>query len=162
MLAFLQCKNNQSKEKQHQYISENSVTSFPESLGYVSDYENTLTSAEIQNLNTILSEYDKTTTNKIAIVSINKNLNENNFDQYALDLSNHWGIGDPGKNNGLTIVYSSKLRKIKISTGKGVENILTDEICEQVMNEKILPKFKKGDYFLGIKNGIAEFIKIWK
>ncbi|WP_419869838.1 TPM domain-containing protein [Chryseobacterium sp. CT-SW4] len=162
ILAFFQCQTSQNGEKQKQYVEENPVTQFPEPLGYVSDYENTLTQTEILDLNTILSQYDKTTTNQIAIISISKNLNENNFDQYALDLSNHWGIGTAEKNNGLTIIYSAALRKIRILTAKGTEKILTDEICEKVLHEKILPEFKKGDYFTGLKNGVNQFIKLWK
>lgn len=163
-LIFIQCGTNQQENKN----SENGKTensdrkNFPKRLDYISDYEKNLTIVQIQELNQILSEYEHKTTNQIAIISINENLNEKNFNQYALDLSNYWGIGIADKNNGLTIVYSSKLRKIRICTGIGTEKILTDEICEKIMNEKILPEFKNGNYYLGLKNGITEFIKLWK
>ncbi|WP_276679941.1 TPM domain-containing protein [Empedobacter brevis] len=135
---------------------------FPKPLGYVSDYEKVLTNEELNKLSKILAEYENTTTNQIAIISISKNLNENNFNQYALDLSNNWGIGTAEKNNGLTIVFSKHLRKIRICTGTGTEKILTDQICEKVLNEKILPEFKNDDYYSGLINGINEFIKLWK
>ena len=109
----------------------------------------------------ILFEYEAKTTNQIAVVSITKNLNGDNFDQYALDLSNNWGIGTSKKDNGLTIVFSNKLRKIRICTGIGTEKILTDKICAIVLNEKILPEFKKDDYYSGLTKGINKFINLW-
>ena len=117
---------------------------------------------EINKLSKILEDYENKTTNQIVIISITKNLNENNFDQFALDISNNWKISTNDKNNGLTIVFSKKLRKIRICTGIGTENTLTEQICEKVLNEKILPEFKKGSYYLGLTNGINELIKLWK
>lgn len=135
---------------------------FPKPLGYVSDFEKTLTDKEIEDLTKRLSDYEKQTSNQIAIVSISDNLTENNFDQYAIDLSNHWKIGTSEKNNGLTIIYSKKLRKVKICTGEGAEKILTNDICEKVLNEKIIPEFKNGNYYQGLDNDITEFITMWK
>ncbi|WP_300674490.1 YgcG family protein [Soonwooa sp.] len=135
---------------------------FSKQLGYVSDFEKTLTEKEIEDLTKKLSDYEKQTSNQIAIVSISDNLTENNFDQYAIDLSNHWKIGTSENNNGLTIIYSKKLRKVKISTGTGAEKILTNEICEKVLNEKIIPEFKNGNYYQGLDNAVTEFITMWK
>ncbi len=135
--------------------------SFPKQIGIVSDFDTTLTKEEIADLEKIIREYKNKTTNQIAIVSITDTLTEDNFDQYALDLSNYWGIGTKEKLNGLTIIYSIKLRKIRISTGTETEKKLTDEICDNILNEKILPYFKEGDYYSGLKNGTNEFIRIW-
>ncbi len=135
---------------------------FPASLGYVSDFENTLTEQQIAELNKILSDYDLKTSNQIAIVSVEKNLTEDEFYQYALDLSNNWGVGTKEKDNGLTIIYSKKLHAIRICTGNGTEKILTDKICEDVLQNHILPEFRKDDYYSGLKNGVQQFIEKWK
>lgn len=135
---------------------------FPKYINYVSDFEKVFTDEETDSITNLLKNYESKTTNEIAVVSISDNINEQNFDQYALDLSNNWGIGTPEKNNGLTIVFSKKLRKIRICTGRGTEKILNDQLCEKVLKEKILPEFKKEEYYSGITNGIDEFIKLWK
>ncbi|REH45858.1 TLP18.3/Psb32/MOLO-1 phosphatase superfamily protein [Tenacibaculum gallaicum] len=62
----------------------------------------------------------------------------------------------------MTIVFSKTLRKIRISTGIGTEHILTDEICKDVIEKTIIPKFKKGEYYLGIEKGITELIAKWQ
>jgi len=58
-------------------------------------------------------------------------------------------------------VLCNPLRKIRISTGYGTENILTDEICQKIIDEKIIPEFKKGNYYEGIEIGIIELIDKW-
>lgn len=162
LLCLLGCKTNQNEIRNENFQKSLIKNEFPKQLGYVSDYDKTLNDGEIKKLSKILEDYESKTTNQIAIISITQNLNENNFDQFALDISNNWKIGTNEKNNGLTIVFSKKLRKIRICTGSGAEKILTDQICEKVLNEKILPEFKKGSYYLGLTNGINELIKLWK
>lgn len=147
------CNTNQNQSKK---------IKFPTPLGYVSDYDNVLTHEQINELTNIISEYKSKTTNEIAIVSISENLTEDNFDQFALDLANHWGVGTAEKNNGLAIIFSKQLRRIRICTGIGTEKILTDKICEKVLHETIIPEFKNENHYLGLKNGINEFIKLWE
>ena len=162
LLFVLGCKTSPNDTQRIEVNEKINKIDFPKPLGLVSDFDKVFTKIEIEKLSKILSEYQAKTTNQIAIVSISENLDETNFDQYALDLSNNWGVGTSEKNNGLTIIFSKQLRKIRISTGTGTENILTDDICEKVLNEKILPEFIKGNYYLGIENGLNEFIKLWK
>ncbi|WP_160069513.1 TPM domain-containing protein [Sphingobacterium bovisgrunnientis] len=54
----------------------------------------------------------------MVIVTLNNaKLTEENFDKYAIDLSNFWGVGTKEKNDGLPIVLSPQLRKIRLATG---------------------------------------------
>lgn len=136
---------------------------FLDPVGYVNDFALVLDSLSQASLETKLNDFEKQTTNQIVIVTLNSDrLTEENFDKYALDLSNYWKIGTKEKNNGLTIVLSPKLRKIRISTGLGTEKVLTDEICENIVQTVIIPEFKDGNYFEGLDKATDEFIKLWK
>ena len=128
----------------------------------VNDYENIFTVEQLEKLTLMIREFEKETTNQIAIVSINSIGKYSDFDQFAIDLSNYNGVGQKEKDNGLTIVFSKNLKKIRISTGLGTEKILTDEICKKVIDQTIIPEFKNGEYYNGIEKGIAELIKKWK
>ncbi len=136
---------------------------FLDPVGYVNDFALVLDSLSQASLETKLNDFEKQTTNQIVIVTLNSDrLTEENFDKYALDLSNYWKIGTKEKNNGLTIVLSPKLRKIRISTGLGTEKVLTDEICENIVQTVIIPEFKDENYFEGLDKATDEFIKLWK
>lgn len=137
-------------------------TSFPKPIGYVNDFENVLSLEEVTKLENLLINYEKQTSNELVIVTISKTENEIDFDTYALDLSKNWGVGKKSKDNGLVIVISNQLGRIRICTGTGTEKILTDEICNTILEENIIPNFKNGEIYNGIESGINALIEKWK
>ena len=148
-------------ESKSSKIALDSIGPFPVPIGSVSDYEKIFTESQISNLTQIVSEYEEKTTREIAVVTINSIEPYENIDDYTTDLGNAWGIGKAETNNGLLILFSTNLREIRISTGYGTEKILTDEICKRVIDQTIIPEFKRGEYYTGIKKGIGELIKKW-
>ncbi|WP_405377578.1 TPM domain-containing protein [Nonlabens sp. Asnod3-A02] len=128
----------------------------------VNDYEFVFTMEQLENLTLKIREFEQNTTNQIAIVSIKSIGKYTDFDKFAIDLSNYNGIGLKEKDNGLSIVFSKNLRKIRISTGIGTEKILTDEICKNIIDQTIIPEFKDGNYYNGIEKGLTELIAKWK
>ena len=136
--------------------------SFPKPIGFVNDFENILNQDDITKLETLLHNYEKQTSNELVIVTISKTENEIDFDTYALDLSKNWGVGKRGKDNGLVLVISNQLGRIRICTGTGTGKILTDEICNTILEENIIPNFKNGEIYKGIESGINALIEKWK
>ena len=143
-------------------IENDTILKFPKQIGYVNDYENVFTNEQISELENIIRDYEKKTTNEICVVSLKSIEPYNDISLYATELANNWGIGKSEKDNGLIILFSKSLRSIRISTGYGTEKILTDEKCKKIIDEIIIPEFKKGKYHSGIKNGIMELIAEWK
>lgn len=135
---------------------------FPKPIGYVNDFENVLSLEEVTKLENLLINYEKQTYNELVIVTISKTENEIDFDTYALDLSKNWGVGKRGKDNGLVLVISNQLGRIRICTGTGTGKILTDEICNTILEENIIPNFKNGEIYKGIESGINALIEKWK
>ena len=128
----------------------------------INDYDSILSLSERKELSDIIYDYNIKTTRQIVVVTIESILPYSDIQKFATDLSNYWGIGDAEKNNGLTIVMCNPCRKIGIATGIGTELILTDEICKEVIDQTIIPEFKNGNFYNGIKNGVVELIEKWK
>ena len=63
--------------------------------------------------------------------------------------------------NGLMIIFSKPLRQVGIATGYGTEKILTDSICNQVLEGTMLPYFKQDKYYEGISKGLDSLIHKW-
>ncbi len=149
--------------KQEVVLSNIDQSRFPKSVGYVNDYVYLLDSTERVHLAQKLTDFEAATTNQMAIVIIDSDtLTIANFDAFALALSNSWDVGGKGKNNGLTIVLSPKLRKIRINTGAGIEHILTDQICGNIIRTIIVPEFKQENYFRGLDKATDELIRLWR
>jgi len=83
------------------------------------------------------------------------------FDEYAIGLSNYWGVGNADKDDGLTFFFSKGLRQMRISSGYGTRNIISDAQCQEVLNSIVIPQFKNGEFYPGVRNALLELIKIW-
>ena len=135
---------------------------FPErSSMLVNDYAQVLSAAETNALEAKLVAYNDSTSTEIAIVII-KSLGNYEVSDYATKLGEKWGIGVKGKNNGLVILASIEDRKVTIQTGYGMEGVLPDAICKQIVENEIKPEFKQGNYYQGLDNATTAVIKYSK
>lgn len=135
----------------------------PKPRVYVNDLAHLLNQSKRNKLEQKLRKLDRKTTNQIVVLTIDSDkLNEENFEEFAIDLSNSWSAGVAGKDNGLTIILSPTLRRIRISTGFGTRKIITDEMCVDIIEHLIVPEFQKGNYYKGLSKAIDEIIEVWK
>ncbi len=132
---------------------------FPDKLGYVNDFEKIFSGEQILELNKIIEKQEKETTNQIVIVTIDSFAPFETLFDYSLKLANDWGVGRKDKNNGIVIVFGKQIRQIRIQVGYGLEKKLKDEEAKKIIDNVMIPNFKNGDYFMGIKNGLNEIIK---
>ncbi|MDO6852608.1 TPM domain-containing protein [Cellulophaga lytica] len=142
--------------------SEIVVSEFPKQIGFVNDFENIFTDEEIKFLDNLLVYYEKNVNREIAVITIDSIPKNTEFDQYAIRISDNWNIGKNNDWNGLTVVLSKKLRKVRISTTDKTRDLyLSDEFCKKVIEETMIPEFKKENYNDGILLGLNELIRKW-
>ena len=132
---------------------------FPDKIGYINDFEGIFTTEQVSELNAIIAKHEKETTNQIVIVSIKSYAPYETLFDYSLKLANYWEVGLKDKNNGLAIVFGKQIRQIRIQVGYGLEKKLKDDEAKRIIDNVMIPEFKKDDYFMGIKNGLNVLIK---
>jgi uncharacterized protein len=71
-----------------------------------------------------------------------------------------WKFGSAEKNNGLLILLSNKDRKIRISTGKGLEDVLPNEQCSRILEKITIPKMKQTKYYEALNETIEEIMLV--
>ncbi len=157
--CFGSCKNFQKTKESATKLD---YFSFPEPSNWVNDFEDILTEEEEKTLNEIVNRYQDVTTREIAIVTIETYEPYDDIQTYGGDLLNAWGIGVKDVNNGLLILVSKSSRKTSISTGYGTEKVLSDQICKEIIDEEMIPAFAKGEYYLGVSNGLKKAIELWR
>ncbi len=126
---------------------------FPKLTGRVVDNAQILSPKTKQTLNTMLKNFEQNTSNQIVVVTL-KSLQGNSIENYGYQLGRHWGIGQKGKNNGVLLIVAPKERKVRIEVGYGLEGTLTDAKSFLIINDIIIPYFKKGDYDTGVLKGV--------
>lgn len=125
----------------------------------VNDFASLMKAEDSEKLEAKLFEYEKSSTNQIAIVTI-PTLQDEEIGAYAPELFHRWGIGQKGKDNGVLILVALKERKMFIATGYGVEAILTDAICKRIIEEILKPNFIKADFFTAFDQASDQIIKL--
>ena len=128
----------------------------------INDYDSIFNSAQRKELSDIIYDYNIKTTRQIVVVTVDSISPYSEIQKYAGDLMNYWGVGTIEKNNGLTIVVCNPCKQIGIVTGTGTELILTDEVCKEVIDKTIIPEFKNGEFYSGIKKGVIQLIEKWE
>ncbi len=127
-------------------------------IGRVSDYAKILRPEEVSTLEAILSNYERETTNQIVIAIFNS-LEGWDIEDFSIRLAEKWKIGQKGKDNGIIILVALSERKIRIEVGYGLEGSVPDITARDIIDRKIVPYFKKSDYFNGLREGVDYLIK---
>src|SRR5579862_7826177 len=75
------------------------------------------------------------------------------IDRYAMNLMSEWGVGWEDWNYGMLLLISKGDRKARIELGGNWARKKDDE-ARRIMSERIIPKFKQGDYSKVIVEGV--------
>jgi len=126
---------------------------FPALTGRVVDEANILSPQTKQLLEQKLKTFEQNTSNQIVVVTL-KSLQGHSIEEYGYQLGRHWGIGQKGKDNGVLLIVAPKERKVRIEVGYGLEGTLTDAKSFLIINDIIIPYFKKGDFDTGVIKGV--------
>lgn len=127
----------------------------------VNDYTNTLSAAQVSQLEQKLVAFDDSTSNQVVVVIL-KSVGDYDINEYALELGRKWGIGGREKNNGVILLIALGDRKMSIQTGYGLEGALPDIYTKRIIENDIKPFFKDGQYYSGIEAGTNSIISLTK
>lgn len=137
------------------------ATEFPPLSGRVVDRANLISSdGEKLLISTIKKEEQQS--DVYLVVATVKSINGEKISDYAVKLGRHWGIGEKGKDNGVLLLVAPNERLVNISTGYGIEGVLTDAISRDIIQNEILPKFKRKKYEEGIISGVNSIFEVLK
>ena len=130
----------------------------PSPARLVNDYTNTLTDDQKATLERKLVDYDDSTSNQIVVVIIATTEDYAPVD-YATKLGREWGVGNKKSNNGVVLLIAKNDRKLFISPGYGLEGAIPDITAKSIVDDVIVPNFRKDDYYRGIDLGISAIMK---
>lgn len=128
---------------------------YPELAGRVTDEARLLTPSEKADIERELAAIEQTSTDQIAVVTVTS-LQGYPIEDYGIGLARKWGIGQKGKDNGLLLIIAPNDRKVRIEVGRRLEPLMTDTMAALIIQNAILPKFRRGDYAGGIKDAIRD------
>ena len=128
------------------------IPQVPKKQSSVYDYSGLLSLSEARSLEQKLIRYSDSTSTQIVVIVINSSKGED-INYLAANWGEKWGIGQKGKDNGVLLMLAKEDRKFAIQVGRGTEGSLTDLMSKRIIESRIIPEFKKGDYYKGLDKG---------
>lgn len=127
--------------------------SFPAMKGVVSDYAGKLDQAQIQELSGLLKDYERQTSIEFVVVVVN-NLDGLSARNYATGIGDFWRVGKAGRDNGIVLLWAPNERAYALRVAEGLSADLTDSDATQITRQNLLPNFKRGEYYAGLKETV--------
>lgn len=137
---------------------------YPEpEIGYVTDKSGLLTAEQKDRLNAYCYTTEKRTNVEVVVVVINSikdypGAANESIEDFARGLFNAYGIGNLPKNDGVLLLVSRRDRKVRIELGKYYGRA-RDADSQRIIDNEILPSFRKDQYAEGITSGTKAAIK---
>ena len=111
-----------------------------------------------QQLNTLLRHFHQGGKAQIALLTLDS-LGSEAIESLSIQIVERWKLGDAKKDNGILLLVAKKERRIRIEVGQGLEGTLTDAHSKRIIDEHILPFFKKGDFAGGLRQGVLAILE---
>src|SRR5690606_18348375 len=115
----------------------------------VIDQANILSPAEKQTISQRILNLHNAGKGQIGVVIVPTTGQEDIFD-YSMRVADRWQLGSKEHDNGLLMTIAVNDHRIQILTGYGLEGVLPDIVAGRIINNKITPFFKQGQYAEGI------------
>jgi uncharacterized protein len=100
-----------------------------------------------------LAAYERASAGTQVVVATIPSLDGQAIDSYGYQLGRHWGIGQQGKDTGALLSIAPAERQVRIEVGYGLEGLLTDAMSWDIIQGRILPQFRQGDFDAGVTEG---------
>jgi uncharacterized protein len=125
----------------------------PTLTGRVVDQAGILDRATADAITSRLAGLESSTGIQLVVVTL-PDLKGYPIEDWGLALGRGWGIGQKGKNNGALLIVAPKDRELRIEVGYGLEGEIPDATANSIIQQEIIPHFKRGDMNGGVRAGV--------
>ena len=125
----------------------------------VTDLTGTLSDAQRGELESRIAAFEARRGSQIAVLLLPSTKPEE-IEQYAIRVAEAWKIGRKKVDDGLILVVAKDDRRLRIEVGYGLEGAIPDSLAKRVIDERITPRFRDGDFYGGIRDGVDQLIRL--
>ncbi len=124
----------------------------------VHDEAKVLSAGFVEQLEQALKRHEDSTSNQIAVLIV-PSLQGEVLEDYTLRVSEKWKLGNAEKDNGALLFIAIEDRKARIEVGEGLEPVLPDATCNQIIRNELAPYFRQDKYEGGVAASVTAMIK---
>jgi uncharacterized protein len=131
---------------------------FPSLTGRVVDQANILSPQTEAALTARLEALEAKTSRQLVVVTV-PSLQGYEIEDYGYQLGRAWGIGEKGRDTGVLLIVAPSERRVRVEVGYGLEGVLTDALSTVILQQRVLPKFRTGDFEGGVVAGADALVE---
>lgn len=130
----------------------------PAQTGYVNDFAQVLTPAEVQRLMQRCQHLGATIQAEVIVVTVATTAPLLPA-EYVFWLANRWDMGGP-ENRGLLILLALQEHRIESEVGYGLESLLSDAESAQILQKHVVPFLRAEQYAEGLYQAVDVLGKV--
>ncbi len=118
--------------------------------------ERLLSEADATTIENELRAFEEATSNAIVVVVVD-DLKGMEIEQFADELGEAWGVGTAERDNGIVMLikpFGEGRRQVTLRTGRGLEGIIPDLVCKDIIDREFIPNMKDGNPLKGIQQSV--------
>ena len=128
---------------------------FPPLTGRIVDEAGIIKPEDRAAILDLLRALEEKSTDQIVVYTA-RSLQGYEVEEFGYRLGRFWQIGQKDKNNGVILIIAPNERKVRIEVGRGLEPQMTDLMSGLIIQNVILPAFRRGDFSGGIRAGVHD------
>ncbi len=150
---------NASLKSENSSAASSAVFNIPDPVGFVSDFENLFTKSEIQTLDSMIMDFNKKSSIQIVVLTIDTLMIQGNqMNDFSRQTFKSWGLQVTGGQNGILISLSKAYRNLRIETGSGVEQVLSDVDKKTIIQTAFIPSLSDNKYYKATYDGLVAIV----
>ena len=131
----------------------------PKLSARVTDLTGTLTAEQQTALEQKLAAFESAKGSQLAVLIVPTTQPEE-IEQYSIRVFDQWKLGRKNIDDGALLLVAKSDRRVRIEPAQGLEGVLTDAMCNRIIDETITPDFRAGNFYGGIDAGLDQMTKL--
>lgn len=125
----------------------------------VTDLTATLDAQQIKTLEARLAAFEAKKGAQLAVLIVPTTQPET-IEQFGIRVVEAWKLGRKKVDDGGLLLVAKDDRALRIEVGYGLEGVLNDATAHRIVDEIIVPRFKRGEFYPGIESGMAAMMQV--
>jgi uncharacterized protein len=125
---------------------------------YFNDYAHVVHPGVAEGLDRQLADFERTNSDQLVVAIYPTMQTDSSLEDYTQRITDRWGVGQKGKNNGAVLYVFVAEHKLRIQTNYGEEARLTDARAKQIIEDQIAPQLRAGNWDGAMTAGVTSMI----
>lgn len=126
----------------------------PPPARYFNDYAGVVDGGTANRLNAELEQFERDSSDQILVAVFRRMESRSSVEDYTVRVAQSWKVGQKGRNNGAVLFVFLQEHQVYIQVGYGLEPVLPDALCFQIIEREIKPRFRANDFGGGLRAGV--------